>query len=233
MWTGQQVVEMLAFGLARAESAMVAEQSPLGIDALSETELHPILAAGIAGSGLTALREVPYPGAYRREPLPREREKCDLVVLPSGSAGLLDPLLLMQAAEVRAATLFAGVAEPLPEGTAPEDAFWLEIKVVAQYAFVEGVPGPNRSYTSQLTRGPAADIAKLAREPMIDAGGVAIVLFGAEADGARHDLGVAFSSMLDRDLPVSSPAIEIIEIADRAGNAVAGVCVVPLRVVRD
>jgi hypothetical protein len=233
MWTAQQIVSMLITGLREAESAFAVEQSPLGLDALSETELHPILAAGIAASGLTALREVPYPGAYRRGPLPRERERCDLVVLPEGSAGLLDPLSLMRAAEVRAATLFAEVTEPLPAGTAPEDAFWLEVKVVAQYAYVEDVPGPNGAYTSGLTRGPGLDIAKLAREPMIDAGGVAIVLFGAEAAGIRHDLGAAFSAMLDRDLPVSSPAIEVMEIADRAGNAAVGVCVVPLRAARD
>ena len=233
MWTAEHIASMLSSGLAAGEKAAVAEQSPLGLDALGETELHPILAAGIAASGHTALREVPYPGSFAGMPLPRERERCDLVVLPEGVDALLDPLTLLRAARDREATLFAGVTEPLPEGCPPEDAFWLEVKVVAQYAFVEDVPGPNRSYASQLTRGPRADLAKLAREPMIDAGGVAIVLFGAEADGVRHDLGVSFSAMLDRDLPVSSPAIEIIDIADRSGNAAVGVCVVPLRAARD
>ncbi len=233
MWTAESVVEMLMSGLAVAESAGALEQSPLGLDALAETELHPILASGVEAAGLTALREVPYPGAFTRRPLARERERCDLVILPEGSSRLLDPLELLRAAEARQASLFAEVAEPLPDGAAPEDAFWLEIKVVAQYAYVEDVPGPNGAYTSQLTRGPAFDIAKLAREPMVGAGGVGIVLFGAERDGVRHDLGVMFSAMLDRDLPISSPAIEIMDIADRAGNASVGVCVVPLRVVRD
>lgn len=233
MWSADEVAGMLAAGLREAESVCVLEQAPLGLDALEETRLHPVLAAGFEASGLTTLHERPYPGNYRTGPLPRERERCDLVVLPEGFTRLLDPLEMLRAAREKAGTLFGG-AEEAPEAAAaaPEDAFWLEIKAVAQYAYVDAVPVPNRSYGSLLVRGPALDLAKLAREPMVSAGGVGVVLFGAEERAVRHDLSVMVSKMIDRDLPISTPATEIVSIADRAGNCCVGVCVVPLRAVR-
>ncbi len=183
------------------------------------------------------VREQPYPGAFSSLPLPRDRERCDLVVLPEGKSRLLDPLEVVRELQAREATLFAAIDEDndavSSNAAAPEDAFWLEIKAVAQYAYVDDVPGPNPAYTSQLTRGPALDVMKLSREPMVDAGGVGVVLFSADPAGVTHDFGIMLSKMMDRDLPISSPAIEIVEIGDRAGNMCAGVCVVPLRVVRD
>lgn len=224
---------MLASALREAEAGCVLEQAPLGLDALEETALHPLLAAGFGAAGLVALREQPYPGAYRDRPLPRERERCDLVVLPEGFTRLMDPLELLREAEAKAGTLFAGAEEAVAsDAAAPEDAFWLEVKAVAQYAYVDAVPGPNRAYGSLLTRGPALDLAKLAREPMVEAGGVGVVLFGAEGAGVAHDLSVMVTRMLDRDLPIGLPATELVEIADRAGNGCVGVCVVPLRAVR-
>jgi hypothetical protein len=232
MWSAAEIAGLLASGVREAEAACVLEQTPLGPDALDETGLHPVLASGLAGGGLAVLREQPYPGAYRSRPLPRERERCDLVVLPEGVTRLVDPLALLREAEARAGTLFAGAGEADGASAAPEDAFWLEVKVIAQYAYVDAVPVPNRAYGSLLVRGPALDLAKLAREAMVEAGGVGVVLFGAEERVVRHDLSVMVTKMLDRDLPIGSPATEVVAIADRAGNCCAGVWVVPLRAVR-
>ncbi len=233
MWDCAELTDAMARGIAEAEQALLCEQAVLGLDARDEVSLHPLLAAGLGRLGLNVLREWAYPGAYARRPLPRDRERCDLVVLPPGAKTLLDPLALIRKQEAKEATLFASVEEPEPAAALPEDAFWLEVKSVAQVCYVEGVPVGNASYASQLVRGPALDLAKLAREPMIDAGGSVVVLFGAVEEVVRHDLGVMTRALIDRDLPISSPSIEVVPIADRAGNACVGVCLVPLRAVRD
>jgi hypothetical protein len=235
MWTAEDIAERLAAGLRAAEWMLSLEQAPLGLDSLDETALHPVLAAGFEDSPWAVVREQAYPGTFRAMPLPRDRERCDLVVLPEGKTRVLDPLEVVRDVMAREATLFAGVDECgklSTDAARPEDAFWLEVKVVAQYAYVDSVPGPNRAYGSQLTRGPIVDVRKLSREAMVEAGGVGVVLFSADPAGVKHDFGIMVSKMLDRDLPISSPAMEIVEIGDRAGNVCAGVCVVPLRVVR-
>lgn len=235
MWMGSELVGAVAEELRQAEQRLCVEQAVHGLDALDEVRLHPIVEAGLRRTGLVVLREQAYPGAYARRPLPRDRERCDLVVLPEGCERLLDPLVMLREAEERAATLFAGAgSEPASVvGALPEDAFWLEVKSVAQVSYVEGVPIGNRSYGSQLVRGPAVDLAKLAREPMVSAGGVMVLLFAGEEAVARHDLGVMVSALLERDLPIRSPETEVVEIADRAGNTCVAVCLVPLRVVRE
>ncbi|GAB4382974.1 MAG: hypothetical protein Kow0022_01640 [Phycisphaerales bacterium] len=232
-WRVEDLSEAVARRLARFEADLAAEQAVHGLDALDEPALHPLIADGLAQLGHHVLREQPYPGPFARRPPHRDRERCDLVALPEGSRTLLDPLALLKARDARQATLFAHADSAPPEGTLPEDAFWLEVKCVAQTNFVDGVPVSNRSYTSQLMRGPAMDLAKLAREPMITAGGSLLLLFGADAGVVRHDLAVMLRGLIDRDLPIASPAIEIVPIADRSGNACVGVCLVPLRAVRD
>lgn len=234
MWMTSELVGVVADEIREAEDRLRQEQAVLGLDALTEVELHPIVQSGLQRTGLVVLREQAYPGAYARRPLPRDRERCDLVVLPEGSDRLLDPLVMLREAEERAVTLFSEASQPgLEPGALPEDAYWIEVKSVAQVSFVEGVPVGNPSYGSQLVRGPAVDLAKLAREPMVSAGGVLVLLFAEDAAVARHDLGEMVNALLGRDLPIRSPEIEFVEIADRAGNACVGVCLVPLRVVRD
>lgn len=233
MWMVGELARAMSEELRQAERRLSDEQAVLGLDSLDEVSLHPLLAQGLGRLGVAVLREQAYPGAYARRPLPRDRERCDLVALPAGATTLLDPLAMLKRQEAKEATLFAAVEEPAPAGVLPEDAFWLEVKSVAQVCYVEGVPVGNTSYASQLVRGPALDLAKLAREPMIDAGGSLVLLFGAGEEVVRHDLGVMMRALIDRDLPISSPAIEVTPIADRVGNACAGVCLIPLRAVRD
>ncbi|MCL4219779.1 MAG: hypothetical protein KJZ65_00275 [Phycisphaerales bacterium] len=233
MWHPAELTDAAARRIAEADQTLRREQAVQGLDALDEVALHPLLAEAFKQAGLGVREEQPYPGTYARRPLPRDRERCDLVLLPPGSTSLLDPLALLQMHAARQATLFASVRQPVPAGASPEDAFWLEVKSVAQVCYVEGVPVPNTSYARQLVRGPALDLAKLAREPMINAGGSLVLLFGASEDVVRHDLGMMTRAMIDRDLPISSPSVEVTPIADRAGNACVGLCLVPLRAVRE
>lgn len=112
---------------------------------------------------------------------------------------------------------------------APEDALWLEVKVVAQHAYAGGVPGPNSAYASELKRGPIADCKKLAADPRIVHAAVIVVLFTADMATARHDLPFIVHKALDLDLPVSSPQIRHIRIGERIGNHVCTVCWLELR----
>ena len=67
-----------------------------------------------------------------------------------------------------------------------EDAFWLEVKVVAQFT----EEGANARYSSQLLSTVQDDIAKLSRDRGILHAGLLIVLFTANAEIADHDLGI-------------------------------------------
>ncbi|MEL7485322.1 MAG: hypothetical protein AAFN41_13345, partial [Planctomycetota bacterium] len=116
-----------------------------------------------------------------------------------------------------------------PADLDPADAFWLEIKTTGQFVARDDVPQPNRRYTTELIRSPAADIRKLAREPLAEQAAAAVVLFAADEATARHDLGIAVHRWLDDDLPIRSPAIRVVPIDERIGNTVAAVCLVPIR----
>ncbi|RMH14308.1 MAG: hypothetical protein D6695_01610 [Planctomycetota bacterium] len=232
-WRADEIVHALVSSLKAREAQLFAEHAVYGLDALDEVDLHPLLADGLRHAGFSAFREVPYPGQPERLPRESERQRCDLVIGPAGTAGIADIVQWGKELQRAEQTLFASLAKTRPSGLLPQDAFWLEVKSVAQIGYVEGVPVPNRSYASQLVRGPALDLIKLAREPLIESAGVAVIVFGAEAPLVRHDLQAMATALIDRDLPISSPTIEILPIADRVGNACAGVCLVPLRAARD
>lgn len=229
MWSASMILSIAADALKEGAAALDAEQAPKGLEARSEVQLHPLLAAAFRRAGLGVACEQPYPGEWRRPgqgPKASERERCDLVLTPEGSGPLLDPLGEARRAEAERATLFAGrLAEP--GGTEPEEAFWLEVKTVAQYAYVEGVPGPNRAWGSLLTQA-GRDLAKLGREERVMHGGVLLVLFTADPATAEHDLEMFCHRALDRGCRLSSPVWESFAIADRVGNAWCTVALTPV-----
>lgn len=176
-------------------------------------------------------------------PDPRDRMRCDLVLTPLRNLKLGDPLALVKSTRARkqqaAGTLFAAVeaAEPPPAAPAdtcpPEEAFWLEAKVVGQFCYSAGVPGPNASYAAELTRGPAADIRKLSADGRIAHGAALILLFTADQATADHDLTQMLHRCLDRGLPFASPVRRSIPIVDRIGNTLLTLCLIPIRPMRD
>lgn len=245
-WHGGLILEALIGALAARERSLVREQAVHGLDVLDEVDLHPILAKGFREAGMGVLREQAYPNEWRAKrakkagslPEERDRQRCDLVLTPTPGLRLGDPLVAERSVQTErsraAGTLFEPVAANLtaeldPALLAPEDAFWLEVKLVRQFDLSAGNAGPNGSYASELVRNTRADIAKLAGDVRIAACGLALVLFTLDEATANHDLGVLMHKCLDKDLPVSSPLIGRVKIVERIGNGACTVALIPLR----
>ncbi len=232
MWRMGEILTALVEGVGALDARLRSEQSVHGVDALDELALHPVLAEALSAAGFGVLREVVYPGQHTAPVRRSARARCDLVVLPEPGMALEDPAAEQALLLAGEATLFAGLSAelaPAGGGIAPADACWLEVKSVAQHAFVEGVPGPNRGYADQLVRGPMADLVKLARDPSIWTAAAVVVLFCESDAVAAHDLHAAAHRLLDAELPVGNPEIGGVAIDDRVGNAWCGVGLYPLR----
>ncbi|MDP1663369.1 MAG: hypothetical protein Q8L55_15770 [Phycisphaerales bacterium] len=240
MWDTRAIVEAACKGLAAAERSRSVEQSPFGIESLSEAQLHPLIADALRAEGFGALREQPYPLEWvakkgRRKPgaLPdeNERNRCDLVVTPRAGLRLADRLTEAKRHEaVRAkvsGTLFErhALAEaPRHDATAAgvDEVFWLEIKTAGQFTYVDGVPGPF-AYGAPLVRGIGDDLKKLRDDPDVLHGGALMVLFCSGEDVAAHDIGEVASRCADKGLLSAVPAVGGFAIPDRIGNRWCGV----------
>lgn len=259
MWSLDELVEPVIAALSRREAELREEQAVRGIDALDELGLHPLVAAALAETGRGVLREQAYPHEWTRKaavrvdtstgevlPESRQRQRCDLVLTEHAGQRLNDSLhrakARRQAREAVKGTLFEalGGAEALCDAQVdraglvePEEAFWLEVKVVAQFCFNAGVLGPNRAYASELVRGPIADVTKLAADRRVQHAGVLVVLFTADEATAKNDLGVLLHKCLDKGLPITSPATRSTGVVDRIGNRVCTASLVGVRAVHE
>jgi len=227
-----ELVQAASDALSDRADALDTEHAVRGIDALPELDLHPILAQGLRTIGLGVVSEQPYPGPPGSRRGLTERERCDLVLLPEPGLGLVDPVVERRERDRAAGTLFESVAAAAraePGRARPDDAFWLEIKVVGQFCYTAGVPGANRSYATDLVGSLTLDLRKLARDPVIVHAGVLMVLFTRDRATAEHDLAAAICRCLDRDVPAASPESDGLAIADRIGNAWCHVALVRAR----
>lgn len=235
LWNPDDIVELAAAGLQRRSEELELEQAVRGLDALSEVELHPVLASGFERGGLGVFREWPYPGEPSRRPKHAERERCDLVLTPAPGARLIDPVARLRAVDESVGTLFAPCAEDMVSGEAgidPADALWLEVKQVGQFTYTRGIPGPNPAYASELLRVCASDVPKLAQAPSVASAGILIVSFTHSQDVAAHDFHAFVSRCMDRDLPIREPSLRGFDVADRIGNRRCTVMLVPIRTSR-
>lgn len=233
LWNSDHILEALVSSLRAEELRLREEQAVHGLDRCSEIALHAILSRGFEDLGLGAFRERVYPCA----PIPRsrltERQRCDLVLTRSPALAPIDPDEQHRAAAAAAGTLFAHTAlaadpPPRPAGCPPEEAFWLELKLVGQFAFSRGVPVPNSTYSSELVAGLTADLKKLAADPMIRHGAAALVLFNSAAEIAEHDVR-ALRDRAARRGPAPTFLQSGFEVLDRIGNRFCTVVVVPVR----
>lgn len=235
VWDTRVIVESVCKGLAAAERSRAVEQSPFGIESYSESKLHPMIADALRAEGFGALREQPYPGEWvtkkgRRKPgvLPAEsdRTRCDIVITPRAGLRLADRLTEAKRHEgikkTMTGTLFErhALAEaPLHDETAAgvDEVFWLEIKTMGQFTYVDGVPGPF-GYGSSFMRGITADLRKLRDDPDILHGGAMIVLFCASEEVAKHDIAAIAGRCADKGVLASVPTVSGVPIPDRIGN---------------
>ncbi len=232
-WSAAELVGIAAQALRDADARSRDEQAVRGIDALDEVGLHPVLGGGFEHAGYGVWTERCYAGRVEDRSIRRDRERCDLVLTREPGSRLLDPVAELVEIDRATGTLF----EPLAESMAgagervvePGEAYWLEVKTVAQFSYVEGVPRANSAYATQLVKGPLDDARKLAREASIEHAGALVVLFAADRATAEHDLAQMAHRLLDKGAPIRAPEVEVFDIEDRAGNSACGVALAPIR----
>lgn len=231
MWDLTDLVRTVRTGLQAASEDSVREQAVHGIDALCEVDLHPIIADTLIAGGYTALRERHYPGEPGARRKFSARQRCDVVLLPRKGAELFDPVADLLKRDKAAGTLFAATPAPSAVETAaivqPEDAFWLEVKLVGQYCYTQGVPGPNRAYSSELTSSLYVDLAKINADAALKWSALLLVLFSDCEETATHDLSIALHRSLDRGHTFRAPISESFPIPDRIGNRLCTVAAIP------
>lgn len=204
------IADAIEAGLTQQAAALDAEHAVRGIDALDELALHPILAAGLTSADFGVHREVRYP-ADRRKRKASEGERCDFVLTPQHR-----PLRNPEAA----ATLFDS-----PDAVDLDEAYWMEVKVVAQFT----CEGPNRQYASQLLSTVGRDVTKLSKDDGILHAGLLLVLFVQHEQIAIHDLGIWQDRCIARGLPIAAPSMRHWRLNDRMGNAACMIALYPVR----
>jgi hypothetical protein len=230
MWNLEHVHEALARELRSYADRCDAEQGVRGLDALDELSLHPLLAKGLSIAGMVVVREGCFPGVPESRSLRRERDRCDLVVLPEGATRLRDRNDELRERDRWAGSLFEDSPAPDagPGPAEPVDALWIEVKVVAQHAYVHGVPVQNGAYAGELTQSIATDARKLARQRAILSACVALVTFTEDERTCAHDVPVAMLRAMGLGARVRSPLSRGFAITDRIGNGWCGVWLIPV-----
>lgn len=211
MWDLGLILGACADALRERARAFDAEHAPLGLDALDELAVHPLLAGALSGAGFGVLREQRYPAGAARTRR-SEGDRCDIVLTEAPGPGLRDPLL--------AGTLFGA------KGVDPDQALWLEVKVVGQFAVTDGVSRSNPGYSGGLLHSLMNDVRKLAAEPGIAHGAALLTLYTVDQATAQHDLGQWTRIAIEKGLPISSPLTSGFALTDRIGNGYATVALI-------
>lgn len=219
MWRGVDIAQLVVDEFVREDRALRAEQAVRGLDSRSELELHSSIANALAAANLGVLREVPFPSLSAKQRKKVDQMRCDLVITEHPGQTIRDALRERIDTQLRMESLFGQTPPPAPDGLDPRDCLWLEVKTVGQFTYTSGVPGPNRTYTSELIGSIRRDIAKLSADPRIEKGELLLVLFTATPEVAEHDLSVAANRVLDRGTRLGGMRWRHAPIQDLAGNA--------------
>ncbi|MCC6680404.1 MAG: hypothetical protein IT445_05825 [Phycisphaeraceae bacterium] len=200
-WSTSELADVVAEGLRRRAEQDDLEQAVYGFDALDELGLHPVVQEAFRVKGFGVWPEQRYPGHWSKKNK-SQGDRCDMVLTPPPQAlPLRDPELK--------GTLFAAT-----EAVDADQAYWLEIKTVAQYE----TGGPFARYSAELLSPVARDVRKIWQDGVIRHGGLLLVLFTEHQQMAEHDLLAWHTRCLDRGYPVSPPAARGFAIGDRMGN---------------
>ncbi len=209
-WSTADIADAVETGLKKRAGEDDLEQAVYGIDALDELGLHPLIEQSLTDHGFGVWREQRYPDD-RQKTKRSEGQRCDIVLTPNGLP-LRDPLIK--------GTLFDD--QPAAD---PQDAYWLEVKAVAQHE----TSGPFPRYSAELLSPVVKDIKKIWTDGTIRHGGLLLVLFTESQELAEHDLAAWHARCLDRGFPAGSPAVRGFDLNDRIGNAWCAVAVFGVR----
>lgn len=210
MWSTADIADAVGEALHERAREDDLEQAVYGFDALDELGLHPLIHQALRRRDWGVWPEQRYPDDWikRRR---SEGQRCD-VVLTEGGLPLRDPSVPV--------TLF----DP-EEAAEPSEAYWLEIKTVAQFEKT----GPFPRYASELLAPVAMDLKKIAGDSVIRHGGLLLVLFTQDQRVAEHDLAAWHEHCLKRGYAVGPPATRGFAITDRIGNGWCAAAVFPVR----
>ena len=208
-WSPADIADAVTRGLEQQAAALDDERAVHGLDVLEEVQLHPHIAGALGEAGFGVHREERYPAdrARRRR---SEGERCDFVLTPGGRDLCADD---------RPPTLFDA-----PDAVMLDDAFWLEMKVVAQYT----AEGPNPRYAPHLLSTVRGDVTKLSKDRGILHAGFLMVLFVSDPDIATHDMSIWETRCLKLGLPIGAPSRRSLPINNRAGHDHAVLQVYPV-----
>ena len=193
------IADAVAQGLRQRAAADDAAQVVYGFDGQSELALHPLLHEALRDSGFHVLPEQRYPADWLK-PARSEGKRCD-IVLTRDPLPMRDPLIR--------GTLFDD--QPASD---IEDAYFLEVKTVAQFE----AEGPFPRYSAELLSTVTKDISKLHRDAHLIHCGLLLVLFTADEATAEHDLQAWIERAWSKKYPVQPPARRGFAITDRVGN---------------
>ncbi len=210
-WSTADIADALDAALRQRAQRDDIEQAVYGVDALDELSLHPLIHQALRDAGWGVWPEQRYPGDRGRENRAHGK-RCDVVLTDSPDLPLRDPWVK--------GTLF----DDRPAAD-PEEAYWLEVKTVAQHER----SGPFTRYSSELLSPVAQDVKKLWADPVIRYAGLLIVLFTQTRQIAEHDLLAWHHRCVERGYPVAPPALRGLPINDRIGNAWAAAAVFGVR----
>ncbi len=199
-WSCADIADAVAAGLKEQAARDDLEQAVYGFDARDELGLHPLLHDALRQAEYGVWPEQRYP-SDRDKPRRSEGKRCDMVLTRSPDLPLKDPLVT--------GTLFDN--QPAAE---VEQAYWLEVKLVAQFE----TEGPFPRYSAELMSPVTQDIRKIWTEPLIVHGGLLLVLFCGDQQIAEHDMGIWHERCMHKGFPVAPPAARGFAITDRIGN---------------
>ncbi|QDU33404.1 hypothetical protein KS4_14500 [Poriferisphaera corsica] len=207
-WCNIEILQHITSRLTQQRDMDDLEQVVYGFDSWKEIKLHEILEDAFQHSNYGVLREVRYPASWQLK-RKNEGQRCDFV-LTKNNTPLKDYDLI--------GTLFSNVIEAAD----PEDAYWLEVKVVKQ--FTEGTI--HNRYSNDLRRPVPADIAKIWKEQRLSHGGLLLILFTSDRKTAKNDITAWYNQCILLGLPIQYPEIEAFKITDRTGNGYCSIALV-------
>lgn len=200
-WSISQIADAVEHGLKQQAHQDDLEQVVCGFDHHDELGLHPLIQQALLDADFGVLPEQRYPDDQKKR-RKSEGKRCDIVLTPDNKClGLREPSVK--------GTLFDAVGM-----IDSEEAYWLEIKTVAQFE----TSGPFRRYTSELMSPVAKDLKKIWKDSRIFHGGLLLILFTEQQEVGDHDLNVWHHRCLDRGYPLGIPAIRHFPITNRIGN---------------